>query len=193
MEKDISKKQIITIAGMLGSGKSSTAKQVAAELNFTHYSAGDLMRQIGKEQGIEDIRAFNLASEGKKDFDLQVDERTKKLGEDDEKIVFDGHMSWHFVPQSFRVFLDIDPLIAAQRVLAGMDHNRRVSEHIPDSPEEYAALLEERRQSNMRRYRQLYDVNPYSPEHFDLVISTESNSLEDVVKEVIEKYRIWLG
>ena len=193
MEKDTSKKQIITIAGMLGSGKSSTAKQVAAELGFTHYSAGDLMRQIGKEQGIEDIRAFNLASEGKEDFDRQVDERTKKLGEDDEKIVFDGHMSWHFVPQSFRVFLDIDPLIAAQRVLAGMDHNRRVSEHIPDSPEEYAALLEERRQSNMRRYRQLYDVNPYSPEHFDLVISTESNSLEDVVKEVIEKYRIWLG
>jgi cytidylate kinase len=193
MENDNPKKQIITIAGMLGSGKSSTAKQVAAQLGFTHYSAGDLMRQIGKEQGIEDIRAFNLASEGKEDFDRQVDERTKQLGDDEDRIVFDGHMSWHFVPQSFKVFLDIDPLVAARRVLAGMDHNRRVSEHIPDSPEEYAELLEERRQSNMRRYKQLYGVNPYSPELFDLVISTENNSLDEVVAEVIAKYRNWLG
>jgi len=189
----MTKKQIITIAGMLGSGKSSTAKEVAARLDFTHYSGGDLMRQIGKEQGIEDIRAFNLASEGKRDFDHQVDERTRQIGENEDRVVFDGHMSWHFVPQAFKVFLDVDPLIAAQRVLDGMDHNRRVSEHIPESPEEYAELLEERRQSNMRRWKELYDVDPYNPELYDLVINTAEKSLEEVVEEVVSKYRSWLS
>lgn len=193
METGNSKKQIITIAGMLGSGKSSTAKLVAERLGYTHYSVGDLMRQLGKEQGIEDIRTFNLASEGKRDFDHQVDERTKHIGENEDEVVFDGHMSWHFVPRAFKVFLDVDPLVAARRVLNGMDANRRVSEHIPESPEEYAELLEERRQSNMRRWKELYDVDPYNPELFDLVINTAEKSLDEVVEEVVSSYRRWLG
>ena len=46
------KKQIITICGGLGSGKSSTAKEVARILGFKHFSSGDFFREVGLELGL---------------------------------------------------------------------------------------------------------------------------------------------
>ena len=46
------KKDIITICGGLGSGKSSTARGVAKELGFEHFSSGDFFRQVGLELGL---------------------------------------------------------------------------------------------------------------------------------------------
>ena len=45
----MAKKEIITIAGANGSGKSSTAKKLALQLKFKHFSSGDFMRQIARE------------------------------------------------------------------------------------------------------------------------------------------------
>ena len=186
------KKHIITISGSLGSGKSSTARKISERLNYKHYSAGEVMRQLGKEQGIDDIRAFNLSIENKQDFDFQVDERTKLIGETEENVVFDGHMVGHFIPNSFKVFLSLDEVKAAERILAGMTPERRDSEHVSDSPAEYALLLRERKDSNVRRYRDLYQVNPYLPELYDLVIDTDNYSLEEVVEMILDAYDDWL-
>src|SRR3990167_7273184 len=46
------KKQIITISGIPGSGKSSTSDLVAKELAFRRFSSGDFFRKIGLELGI---------------------------------------------------------------------------------------------------------------------------------------------
>ena len=186
------KKHIITISGLLGSGKSSTARKISERLNSKHYSAGEVMRQLGKEQGIDDVRAFNLSIENKQDFDFQVDERTKLIGETEENVVFDGHMVGHFIPDSFRVFLSLDEVKAAERILAGMTPERRDSEHVSDSPAEYALLLRERKDSNVRRYRDLYQVDPYLPELYDLVIDTDNHSLEEVVEMILGAYDDWL-
>ena len=187
------KKHIITIGGMLGSGKSSTAQLVAERLNYTHYSAGDVMRQLGKEQGIDDIRAFNIASEGKKKFDYEVDERTKLIGKTETNVVFDSHMAWRFIPNSFKVFLNLDETAAAERILAGMTPERRSSEEVPDSVAGYAGLLKERKASNVRRYVDLYQVNPYAPELYDFVVETSQHSLSEVADIVIDAYNAWLG
>ncbi len=185
------KKHIITIAGELGSGKSSTAKLVASKLRYIHYSAGDLMRQIGREQGIEDIRTFNFSIEGKVDFDHQVDERTKKIGLEQDRVVFDGHMAGHMLPQSFRVYLTLPANVAAERILSSITPERRASEHIPDDPLEYLDMLNERQQSNIRRYMKLYGVNPYQPKLYDLVVDTSKLSLEEVADRVVETFWEW--
>jgi hypothetical protein len=49
------KKHILTLAGAIGSGKSSTAKRVAAELGYRHFSSGDLFRTIAKELGVSHV------------------------------------------------------------------------------------------------------------------------------------------
>lgn len=189
------KKHIITIAGEIGSGKSSAAKSVAKKLGYDHYSGGDLMRQIGIEYGINDIREFNaftLKEGSKVDFDRQVDERTKKIGDEDDRVVFDGHMAGYMLPQSFRVYLTLDPNVAVRRILAGISPDRRASEHIPDDPDEYLKMLKDRQQINIDRYVKLYDVDPYQPKLYDFVLDTEGQTVEKVTDIIIEAYEKWL-
>lgn len=66
------KKELITIAGSPGSGKSSTAKALAAALQYRHFSSGDLFRQLAAERG-ESIEAMNISAEVQRDIDLSVD------------------------------------------------------------------------------------------------------------------------
>jgi CMP/dCMP kinase len=187
------KKSIITIAGMLGAGKSSTARLVAEELGYQHFSSGDLMRAIGKERGIDDICQVNIAGEKDPTFDHMVDERLRQIGQTESDIVIDSRMAWHWMPYSFKVYLDIPLEVAVPRILAGISPERRDTEHIPDSPEEYKELLQQRINSENRRYKSLYNVTGADLTQYDLVLNTTDMPIEDVVKSVIAAYRAWLG
>lgn len=188
-------KHIITIAGDLGSGKSSTAKLIAKKLGYVHYSAGDLMRQLGKERGVDDIREFNrLAEQGvyEVDVDELVDGRTKQIADTEDKVVFDGHMAGVVLPSSFRVYLSIDTLTASKRILGYISDDRRASEHIPEDPLVYAEMLKERLRINKSRYLNVYGISPYDPELYDLEVNTGELGLEEVVGKIIGEYEAWL-
>ena len=183
------KRELITIAGSLGSGKSSTAKAVAQALGYRHFSSGDLFRKIAAERG-ESVEATNISAEAQKDIDYQVDELLQKMGKEEDRLVIDSRMAWHWMPESFRVFLflDLDP--AAERVFQDVLNKTRVSEH-GQSLEEVRASIERRFASEQKRYMALYGVNPTDPKNFDLVIDTKNNNLDSVVQAVLEKYNAW--
>jgi cytidylate kinase len=65
-------------------------------------------------------------------------------------------------------------------------------EDIPQTPAAYAARLQDRLDSETKRYRSLYDANPYNPANYDLVIDTEVNSPEVVQNKIIEGFNNWL-
>src|ERR1035437_2410244 len=111
----MNKKHIITIAGKLGSGKSSTAKMVAEILNYKHYSTGDFMRSIADEKGIPLVK-FNKIAENDPSIDKILDDRNKEIG-NMENIVLDSRLGFYFIPESFKVFLELDPSIASERIL----------------------------------------------------------------------------
>lgn len=185
------KKHIITIAGRPGSGKSTTAKAVAAELGFMHFSTGDMFRAIAKEQGLDVLQA-NLSAEQNAKIDFLVDDRQREIGERDDEVVIDARIAWHFIPQSFKVFLDLDLTIAAERILRNMDDARLESEHVHRDPVEYAGLLQKRLDSESRRYKALYDIDIFDMKNYDLVIDTGKNSIPGVVTAVVEAYHSWL-
>ena len=191
--KDTTKKHIITISGMLGAGKSTTAKQLAEELGYLHFSSGDLMRAIGKEHGIDDIRQVNLENEKDHKFDYLVDERLRQIGKNENEIIIDSRMAWHWIPGAFKVFLDISLDDAVPRIMASISPERRTTEHIPDDPKEYKKLLKERMDSENRRYDKLYGVDLYDLSQYDLVIDTMNNPFDAVVEEVLTAYRLWLA
>src|SRR5262249_32636493 len=95
------KNEIITIAGSPGSGKSSTARAVAAALGFRHFSSGDLFRQLAVERG-ESIEAMNISAEVQRDIDLKVDNLLQVMYRTDKKLVIDSRMAWHWMPSSFK-------------------------------------------------------------------------------------------
>lgn len=184
------RKHIITISGKPGSGKSTTSKAVAAQLEYQHFSSGDLFREISQQHG-HDILAGNAHAEKDTSIDEQVDRRLQEMGEQEDRIVIDSRLAWHWMPQSFKVYLDLDIAIAAARIISNMDEARLASEHIPSDPTEYAGQLTQRLASESRRYESLYNVDPYDVSNYDLVVNTAEHSVEEAVALIIESFHAW--
>jgi CMP/dCMP kinase len=184
------KKHIITIAGRPGSGKSTAAKGVAKRLGYKHFSSGDFFRQLGKEQGVDVLEA-NLSAENNYKIDRLVDARLKEIGENQDEIVIDSRTAWHWIPSSFKVFLELGVDEAAKRILKEMTEDRRLSEHINDDPIEYARFLHDRLSSETRRYKAIYGIDPYDMAHYDLVIDTSKTGAVPAIKQIVESYQAW--
>ena len=182
------KKTIITIAGKVGSGKSSTAKKLAERLSYDHYSSGDFARAVAKKHDMT-ITQWNTHAEQYPELDHEVDNENKKMA-DKEHVVIDSRLAFHFIPESFKVFLDIDPSIAAERIYGDLDAAHRTEEHRAKSIEDMAHDLRVRSQSETKRYQELYNINHQDHEHFDLVIDTglAENNLDAVVEQIYEAY-----
>ncbi len=185
------KKEIITIAGKLGSGKSSTAKRLAVELGYDHFSSGDLFRAVAAEQN-KSVLDANKNAEHDSRIDHLVDERLRDIGKHETKKVIDSRTAWHWMPNSFKVYLELPTPVAAERIIAKMHERQDANEDIPESVDAYAAQLEERLASENRRYDSLYGIDPSRPENYDLVIDTSDYSLEDVVTRIHQRYNEWL-
>lgn len=185
------KKHIITIAGRPGSGKSSTAKLVTEYLGYQHFSSGDLFRALARERGIDVLQA-NLSAEENAEIDHLVDGRLQEIGSTEDELVVDSRTAWHWMPQSYKVFLNLDLEVAATRILAGMDDARLASEHVHRDPVEYSQLLQRRLDSETRRYKKLYDIDPYDMSNYDLVVDTAAHDLNQVVQLILTGYRAWI-
>ena len=185
------KKHIITLAGSPGSGKSSTARAVAAALGFRHFSSGDLFRQLAVERGLS-IEAMNISAEQQRDIDLQVDDLLQRMYRDEDRLVIDSRMAWHWMPQSFKIFLMLDPSTAAERIFAHLQAAGRVSEEAA-SVEEVRRSIDVRTASEHSRYAALYAVNATDPLNFDVVVNTKDNDLPTVTAMVTGAYFAWSG
>ena len=184
------KKPIITIAGSLGSGKSSTARAVAAALGYRHFSSGDLFRQLAVERG-ESIEAMNISAEVQRDIDLKVDALLQQMHRTEDNLVIDSRMAWHWMPASFKVFLLLDPDTAAARIFSHLQQEGRISEEAA-SVQEVRASIDRRFASEQRRYQALYHINPTDPANFDIVLNTRLNVLPTVTAIVAAAFRAWL-
>lgn len=185
------KKEIITINGGLGSGKSSTANLVAQALGFKRFSSGDLFRQVGLELGLS-INEINIKAETDKHIDEMVDEKIRQL-RNKEKIVIDSRTAYHWIPESFKVYLDLPPEIAKGRILRSskVDLLRQKSEKV-SSVEEIYKKITERFESEQKRYWNLYKINNTDKSQYDLVIDTNKNNLQEVVKIIVSEYQKWI-
>ncbi len=184
------KKHIITLAGKPGSGKSATSKLIAKQLDYDHFSSGDLFRMLGEERGMDVLHA-NLNAEQNVEIDHLVDQKLRDIGATQDKLVVDSRTAWHWMPQSFKVFLELNLDVAAKRITANMDAERMESEKIPNDTHEYAVMLQERLDSEARRYQSLYQINPYDTSNYDFVVDTDVNSLEQVTELIREAYKKW--
>ena len=143
----------ITLSGDLGSGKSSVGRRLSELLGIRYVSAGELFREIGQISNM-DALATNLAAETNTDIDAKVDARTQQLDRDVPDFIIDSRMAWHFVTDAVRVFLSVRPETAAERIAA--DQTRK-GERYADT-QSALEMLRNRRQSELKRYRRLYDV-----------------------------------
>lgn len=189
------KRHIITICGMLGSGKSTAAKRVAASLGYPHYSAGDFMRAMAAERGITIIE-LNLLAENDATVDREIDAKQKAFMDTHDNFVIDSRIGWFLAPDSFKVFLTLDLPTASARVFGDIQAKKvERAEETSGSVETQETVqnrLADRLQSEKDRYKKYYDIENYQdPAHFDLVIDTAVNDIPKVEQLIIEGYKKW--
>lgn len=190
----MNKKHIITIAGSLGSGKSSTAKKVAEMLGYQHFSTGDFFRAIAEKRGVSTVE-LNKIAETDLSVDKEADDRNIEIGKM-ENVVLDSRLAFHFIPDSFKIFLEVNPIVAAKRILEDKKNNlnrSKESQNAFDTVENILDSISERLVLEKNRYKELYNIDDTtSHEHFDIIINTEKMPLEEVSKKVVEEYNNWL-
>jgi cytidylate kinase len=186
------KKEIITINGFPGSGKSSTADGVAKALGFKRFSSGDFMRKIALDHGIT-LNELSVRAETDRSIDTMIDDEVRSAGEM-SGIVIDSRLAFHWIPGSFKVYLDLPAEIAKGRILANLKDNvlRQQSEHASTAEEVYEKITE-RLASEKKRYLELYNIDHTDKNNFDLVIDTDKNNLEQVIEQIVRGYKEWIA
>lgn len=186
------RKHIITLSGKPGSGKSSTADRVAELLGYTRYSSGDFVRNVTQKKKIT-LAAFNKLAEEHPEMDVEIDEALRTL-RTQEDIIIDSRLGFYWIPESFKIYLDLDNDVAIARIFrdANLNTLRSKSGEGNTTMEDIANQVEERMQSERRRFKKLYNINPFNPANFDLIINTSRHSPQTVALTVFDTYKKWL-
>ena len=177
---------IISISGPAGSGKSSIAKKLAAELGWPRYYIGGIRRQKAKERGMT-LAEYNKLGETDSSTDIEVDEFQKKLGETKDNFVIEGRTSWHFIPHSFKLYLEVDERIGAERIFKELQKkDERNEDSNLKTIDDVINSHRQRKNSDIKRYKKYFDIDVYKPTNYDLVIDTSRLSKDEVFKRVLE-------
>lgn len=185
------KKEIITIAGKLGSGKSSTGNRLAELLGYQRFSMGDLQRKYAEDLGM-DFTSYSEMQKTDHSIDKKVDEYQQEIGRREDKFILDSRLGWFFIPDSFKVFLDLPLSISADRIIKDAQTNPHRITEIIESKEDVMRRIEHRAESEKIRYKDLYNIDDhFNPEHFDVIIDTSKHNLPEVVAIIMEAYEKW--
>jgi len=186
------KKHIITLSGKPGSGKSSTADKIAELLGYTRHSSGDMVRSVLKRNKIT-LEDYNNKATEDHDLDDQIDEELRKLREQ-EDIVVDSRLGFYWLPESFKVYLDLDMDVATARIYNDVSSNesRQGVGTSNTSLSDVSKQVRGRMLAEQQRFRKLYGVDPYDKSHFDLIIDTSRHNPHSVAVAIFDNYKQWL-
>lgn len=172
---------IITVSGELGSGKSTVARLLSEKLGVPLTSTGAMQREIAARRGMSTLE-LNRQAEQEQSLDHQIDAVTREIGVRNTPCIVDSRMAWKFIPSALKVFLTVDEVVAAQRVMSGA----RVAESHTEDLRSAIEANRARRQSEIRRFTQLYNVVPTDWDHFDLVVNSTALSPEEVCSAILQ-------
>lgn len=174
---------IITITGKPCSGKSAVIAYLIEKYGFEKFSGGAIFRRIAAERGV-DVLELNRMNDTS--IDKLVDEEIVKLGKEnlEKDIIFDSRTAWHFIPDSFKVFVDVNPDEQAKRLL---NSGRDISE-TGSTPEEAKLALEERWYLENARYFQIYGFDNLDQSVFDFVVDNSSLTIEQTGEAIYNAY-----
>lgn len=174
----------ITIAGDLGSGKSTVANHLINNINYRIESAGLIFRRLAEEHGMT-AKEFNQFIESNPKYDNMVDDTIKEMGEKEENIIFDSRLAWFFVPRSFKIYMYVDVDVATERIF---NDKGRISEAYTDMTTAKKEIME-RRQSEVLRYKTFYNADINNYKNYDFIIDTSHATKEEVNNLVLSSFK----
>ena len=161
---------IITIGGPIGSGKTTVSKAIAEKFGFTHISAGVIFREMARERDIT-LEEFSKLAEKNHEFDDELDRRQIKLAKEAENAVIDGRLSGWLIDADLKIWLKAPLETRAKRVSGREDKDYEVA--IED--------VRARGDSELKRYREIYNIDLRDFAPYDVVLNTDIFSADEVI------------
>ncbi|PSO45219.1 MAG: cytidylate kinase [Parcubacteria group bacterium SW_6_46_9] len=184
------KPKIITISGPPGSGTTTVSRNVSENLDYSRFASGDFMRNLARERGIS-LQKLIEKAENNPEIDRKIDAKVQNLADGDELVV-DSRLAFHFIPESFAVYLEVNFDNAAQRVYEDKDQRKKNAERDADSIKETKKQIIERLESERERYKNLYNIDHTNHTHYDLIIRTDDKTVKTITNIIIREYKSWL-
>jgi CMP/dCMP kinase len=177
---------IISFNGKPGSGKSTIAKRLAADLGWPRYYIGGLRRQKAKERGIT-LAEYNLLGESDPITDFEVDEYQKELAKNNDNFIIEGRTSWYFIPDSIKIYLDVEEKIGAERVFIQLkkSDDRNEDKNL-NSLEDVLESYRKREASDSARYIKYYNINNENEDNYDFILNTSYLTEEEAYAKIFE-------
>jgi cytidylate kinase len=172
---------IITIFGAPGAGKTTVAKALAKKLGYEHFSGGDFRGRMALKHG---MTIDELDKIGAKEIwtDKECDDLIAEMGRTKDNLVIDSWTAWHFIPKSVKIYLDVDPQVAAERV----SKNQRPDEPKQKTVEGVKKMLADRFKETAARYKKWYNIDISDRKNYELIIDTSKLDVDATVGRILD-------
>ena len=175
----------ISLAGDLGSGKSTVADILINKLGAQYYSTGAIVRSIAARHGMSVVE-LNIYMETHPEIDNEIDNGLVELGNEDKSMVIDSRMAWHFTKGTFKVYLSTDVETSALRIMGA----NRDGEHAA-TLEATIADTKARRESEKKRYKTQYGVDIKDLSNYTLIVDTTVANPTEVAECILSSLEAW--
>jgi len=175
----------IAITGDIGSGKSAVGKLLRDRLGYAFYSTGEIQRRIAADRGMTTLE-LNQYAESHPEIDREIDGRTVELDREPQPFIIDSRIAWHFIPSAYKVYLQVDPDVAVDRIMGAGRHDEKYA-----SREHGKEEIRDRRKSETERFREVYGIDLTNMANFDLVVDTSFAPPESVAAAIVASFEAW--
>ncbi|HTW97083.1 MAG TPA: (d)CMP kinase, partial [Candidatus Methylomirabilis sp.] len=99
--------------------------------------------------------------------------------------IIEGRTSWHFIPQSFKIFLDISFEEGAKRIFGALqkDNSRNEGKDLKTYADVLASI-KARRESDKKRYAKYFGIDVFDLKNYDFVLDTTNLNIDQVFAKV---------
>ena len=176
---------LISITGKLGSGKSTICGILKERYGYEIFSTGTINREYARRLGISTLE-LNKRLNDDPSLDKEIDGLVTKMSIErkDDKLIFDSRMAWHFAKDTFKIFLTIDPMEAARRVMMNQHGDEEKYTDVNDACEK----LVERSTVERARFLDIYGQDYYDYSNFNIVVDTTRRSPDEIVDIIMSAF-----
>lgn len=175
---------IITVTGKPCSGKGTCCKIFCQKYGYDYICAGDIMREVALNKGYKSVLDFQEHSPDVVETDHYVDSYITQIGNErqNDNLLIDSRLAWHFAKPSFKVFIDVKLSEAGKRLMLANRPNEKVENLL-----QAKRSLKKRWKVENSRYKKIYGIDNTNMKNYDLVIDSTSISPEELADIIFEK------
>ena len=165
---------IVSVSGLIGSGKTSVCRELSALTGWRVISAGTILRRMAEERNLSLIQLNEIAKHDHS-IDKLIDDQLIALKDSPDSLIVDSRLAWHFIPRAYKIHLVVDTGIAAERVFGA----QRSDESYANPEDAYRANAQRQAIEN-DRFEHYYSIDCDNWSNYNLILDSSTLAPPDL-------------